>query len=1259
MKLEKSLGQDIQISRGNINKRKQLKSFISGELFYDYLTQDLWIGGNKDTQEVPISIGGLNGIKWQGNWDKDYFPTDTQTVLPGYLYYCETKIEKTSTTPEILPEDLILYVEDKTKPNVTGEGFWVRINQTKGTARLTSFDTLSLVDLPKAADSLQKAVSFLDRFKLGWGENLAFIDNVENNDFLAKLQVGKMYGTLNDFRVTEGVYSPHFAKIKDNKLFVTKDPNDDLEPLVDPTTLTSKDKLIEKIDFNALVIDPVFEDQYTDTGTFVGAYVFDLANHPVELYTTDIDNFASYKVEITTDYKTSPLSVTLNLENGLSLTTTDFLKISELKHVVYFNIPSTEKTEILDSLVVNCTLENGTDPLMTLDTYTFKCEILQGDTTKVLYDVYKGDLIYCGYRVPEGYTGGNCYEIENNLEKVLDSFKKVNIVKVGQPLATNISYNTKQRPSLMAINERAISDKKAVNVKEALDLYMDTKADLDSFNRVYLDQLPAFMFHGLHYMGLWDNGLTNSSWNPPELTYPNNIDPLVDRGFFWLWTGLNYEYIDSIGNSHIIRPGDMLISNSTITRGTIPGWEVYHRSDQVESEMGLMTESSTEAILRGVVKFRGITRPSGTIETTVTNKGEIIYVSTPNALVTNSVVGRDGLIYKEVSANSKEMVPSNIIEIDDTIQFEKDLVVVDEEGNRVKIQVGSLISGILKDLTIQLPTKSGTLATTEDIEAEYAQANPTSGFLPVKYRDKKGHPKFQDSKVRDTELGISIVQARGTGGAVVSEIELDVMTRIDPTNTPKIMFPGHSGVVLNSRSVIDGYYWGDDIIGCNIDKEAKSFNDDLLGDNIVMTGKPGDYVIWAKDASSLVTKAFETRNYGPFGSLLIQVMGGDTETGYFALPSQEIQKIKEYILKVSPPILLEVKSPEFVSVDMTITIPYSPDPFGKQEDITNRINEFFSENCRPSSYIYQENLQKVLEGDTKVEIKDGVFEVSATQFPILGTIKWEFKAQRQLSFHLNTDLAGYTCTGKGTIVENNIEIPSTHEGKPVTAIGESAFANEAITSILLPNSIKSIEAKSLQNCTSLETITIPEGVVNIGESAFDGCTNLILLSIPSSVETIGSNILGNCKKVSVSISPENINYKIIEKNLYTTDEGYPEKQLSFSLNTDLTGYICTGKGTLTDRNITIPSSFKEKPVVAIGKSAFVNQDLVEVIISEGVLVIGEAAFEGCSDLELLTIPSSVETIEPNILGNCKKAELVISSDNLNYKVLDKNLYTTI
>ena len=81
-------------------------------------------------------------------------------------------------------------------------------------------------------------------------------------------------------------------------------------------------------------------------------------------------------------------------------------------------------------------------------------------------------------------------------------------------------------------------------------------------------------------------------------------------------------------------------------------------------------------------------------------------------------------------------------------------------------------------------------------------------------------------------------------------------------------------------------------------------------------------------------------------------------------------------------------------------------------------------------------------------------------------------------------------------VTGDIEIPGS-----VLAIGEGAFQNTTITSIVLPDTITAIPANAFKGCRQLASVTLPTSLEKIGSHAFDGCVSLKTITIPKTVHS--------------------------------------------------------------------------------------------------------------------------------------------------------------
>ena len=107
--------------------------------------------------------------------------------------------------------------------------------------------------------------------------------------------------------------------------------------------------------------------------------------------------------------------------------------------------------------------------------------------------------------------------------------------------------------------------------------------------------------------------------------------------------------------------------------------------------------------------------------------------------------------------------------------------------------------------------------------------------------------------------------------------------------------------------------------------------------------------------------------------------------------------------------------------------------------------------------------------------------------------------------------------------------------------------------------------------------------------------------------------------------------------------------LLYVLNTTKTGYIVSGIGECTDKDINITPIYNGKPVVSIGSNAFYNCiSLTSITIPESVTTIGYKAFKGCSSLTSITLPFVGETLngtENTHFGYIFGAYRIVDSDD--------------
>lgn len=95
------------------------------------------------------------------------------------------------------------------------------------------------------------------------------------------------------------------------------------------------------------------------------------------------------------------------------------------------------------------------------------------------------------------------------------------------------------------------------------------------------------------------------------------------------------------------------------------------------------------------------------------------------------------------------------------------------------------------------------------------------------------------------------------------------------------------------------------------------------------------------------------------------------------------------------------------------------------------------------------------------------------------------------------------------VTMTSLEIPDTLGGKPVVAIGLTAFREKTeLESVVIPKGVTMIGAQAFKGCSRLKHVELPDGLVQISSSAFRNCVALLEIKVPESVTDIQSKALG-------------------------------------------------------------------------------------------------------------------------------------------------------
>lgn len=250
-------------------------------------------------------------------------------------------------------------------------------------------------------------------------------------------------------------------------------------------------------------------------------------------------------------------------------------------------------------------------------------------------------------------------------------------------------------------------------------------------------------------------------------------------------------------------------------------------------------------------------------------------------------------------------------------------------------------------------------------------------------------------------------------------------------------------------------------------------------------------------------------------------------------------------------------------------------------------------------------------------------------------------------------------------------------------IGDAAFRMcTELETLLLPGGLVEIGESAFSKCGKIKEISLPDTLKIIDSNAFAQCDTLTSVAIPASVTAIRTNAFVSCMGLtSFSVSSESKNYKAIDGVLFSADGKtliqYPVAKsntvyivpegtqtvgdAAFSPSKKLTDIILPDS-VKTIRpyafhrcevlsNINIPDGVTEIGSMALAycpaleiivlpdsvasySGVFYGSGLVNAVLSQGITCIDEKAFEKCSHLTGVFIPSSVTEIKTGAFKDC-------------------------
>ena len=269
---------------------------------------------------------------------------------------------------------------------------------------------------------------------------------------------------------------------------------------------------------------------------------------------------------------------------------------------------------------------------------------------------------------------------------------------------------------------------------------------------------------------------------------------------------------------------------------------------------------------------------------------------------------------------------------------------------------------------------------------------------------------------------------------------------------------------------------------------------------------------------------------------------------------------------------------------------------------------------------------------------------------------------------------------EGCTALNTVSFP-----KSLLSIGSKSFMGCALTAAEFPEGLQQIDSKAFADCKGLKTVklpesltsvradafdgtpfgkkptvivrdntlvsvigakgefTIPDGITKIGGSAFSGNTELTAVNIPDSVTVIGMSAFSGCSGLTSIDLPDSIN-----KISISAFSGTGLTSVKIPKNVTTVEYgVFSGCESL--KTVELHDGIKELHGQGMYPGAFTGCTALESIdIPSSVNVIGPSVFSGCTSLKEITVPEGVTELGAYVFSGCTSLEKVNLPESLEY-----------
>ena len=216
------------------------------------------------------------------------------------------------------------------------------------------------------------------------------------------------------------------------------------------------------------------------------------------------------------------------------------------------------------------------------------------------------------------------------------------------------------------------------------------------------------------------------------------------------------------------------------------------------------------------------------------------------------------------------------------------------------------------------------------------------------------------------------------------------------------------------------------------------------------------------------------------------------------------------------------------------------------------------------------------------------------------------------------------------------------------------YNQKTIKHVVLNQGVGSIGNSAFFGCSNLEDVSMPVDGTNcvnyIGNNAFEGCTSLKEFTIPFYATWVGNSAFAGCTSLTEIKTISNCQFFNSENGvlynrektyLYAYPAGKSETICNIRENVKTIGSGAFN-GCTNLEEIVLPSS-----ITSIEQYAFNGcTNLQSINIPENVNTIGSYAFKDCKNISNISLPSDLSTINIGVFSGCSDLQSIVIPDNV-------------